>query len=771
MANSKRYSMPPSYSQKLPETSSQRIPQPTADGMNPSSELLQDLLREKKAAQHARRTSLSEQVAYERQVQSSPIASSTANQADKSTNRRTSGYTAPKEMGLREMEDYISKINKQNFDLKLEVFHRRQRSEALEAKAKNAEELEAQNEELRQVNEDLLEELEKRDVAVQEAVALICDLEAKIDQLETEQFHDRRLTGTPTNALDHLSAQSSQAPEPPMTPLPSYGSRKTTEATLESKRLHTPSPSRANKEKQDDSLFRTPSFLRDAKPSTSALRGLFTSKDEDSTANGSKLGKPSMRSLRRAGSFFSQDEYPENVDADTFSLEPRRLSLLSESSFVSVYGKNKEKITPSTAHRDAVRASPTHEDDVSFARKLSPQEGRIRSWIESKDHPASPSKRPVQGVKPDTFSSIGAVLGPNRPNPRDLLPSISPTPSKRQHQNVSAQPLGKPNHNPSFGGPIFGPDVLPPTPETMSTATLGGRSSNHSIVADRSLNGVISRPTSGTTAVSPEARPFGLSSGNKLGHSYASQQTTVDNDTDIEVSDDERQHVEASVSTHGRYNQSDNHFNGFSHDLPLASGSSKPNRALDTNTSRRPPLMSPCTDFMFNGEDLESIRPARTISYPSPGGSHQSTAKDSSKASGQVSASSRDHVRNGGNQSITQQEKPTPNPPETSSPESRIRPPRPSSMYMRSTSSQSPSAAPLKVTRVVSRPETSGGLAADTRRHSVSLKPGMSDDVMVAGRGKAQEQVQQQQNNKRLSVGAIGRSASLRIKEGFGRKK
>lgn len=105
MNNSKRCSMPLSYSQNFLETSSQRIPHPTADGMIPSSELLQDLLREKKAAQHARRTSLSEQAAYERQVQSSPLASSMANQADKSTDRRTSGYTAPKEMGLREMED------------------------------------------------------------------------------------------------------------------------------------------------------------------------------------------------------------------------------------------------------------------------------------------------------------------------------------------------------------------------------------------------------------------------------------------------------------------------------------------------------------------------------------------------------------------------------------------------------------------------------------------------------------------------------------------
>lgn len=77
--------------------------------MNPSSALLQDLLREKKASQHARRTShRSDHTAYERQVQSSPIAPSAAGEASKSSDRRISGNTAPKEMGLREMEEVSS---------------------------------------------------------------------------------------------------------------------------------------------------------------------------------------------------------------------------------------------------------------------------------------------------------------------------------------------------------------------------------------------------------------------------------------------------------------------------------------------------------------------------------------------------------------------------------------------------------------------------------------------------------------------------------------
>ena len=52
----------------------------------------------------------------------------------------------------------------------------------------------------------------------------------------------------------------------------------------------------------------------------------------------------------------------------------------------------------------------------------------------------------------------------------------------------------------------------------------------------------------------------------------------------------------------------------------------------------------------------------------------------------------------------------------------------------------------------------------------------MNDDTVgTFGASNEEQQVQapqqQQAQNKRLSVGAIGRSASLRIKEGFGRKK
>lgn len=132
--------------------------------------------------------------------------------------------------------------------------------------------------------------------------------------------------------------------------------------------------------------------------------------------------------------------------------------------------------------------------------------------------------------------------------------------------------------------------------------------------------------------------------------------------------------------------------------------------------------------------------------------------------------------------------------PPTSSPESKtpesskIRPPRPSSLYMRTASHQVPSAAAAVVAAPkITTPRISrlgGGAAAsptDPRRHSASFNHPDRRDGEVAGMEGSGEKVQQQQqqqqnnnnnnNNKRLSVGAIGRSASLKIKEGFGRKK
>lgn len=115
--------------------------------------------------------------------------------------------------------------------------------------------------------------------------------------------------------------------------------------------------------------------------------------------------------------------------------------------------------------------------------------------------------------------------------------------------------------------------------------------------------------------------------------------------------------------------------------------------------------------------------------------------------------------------------------PDTTSPESKIRPPRPTSLYARTTSNPPPSlTSPVMKVPRPSRPGTSDMATLNPRRFSGGFSSHVvrkSDDIAAAdfGTGNREQTRAPQQQSKRLSVGAIGRSASLRIKEGFGRKK
>lgn len=128
---------------------------------------------------------------------------------------------------------FISKIKKENFDLKLELFHRRQRAEVLEAKfahvehlEKNNEELSRDNEEMQSINEDLLTELEKRDAAIQEAVGLICELEGKLEKVvsadrSSVRSGSTRGKPTPDQSPSQAVDRSLPAPHMPQTSSPS----------------------------------------------------------------------------------------------------------------------------------------------------------------------------------------------------------------------------------------------------------------------------------------------------------------------------------------------------------------------------------------------------------------------------------------------------------------------------------------------------------------------------------------------------------------------
>lgn len=571
----------------------------TTRSLNPTSSLLQDLLREKKAQTqrvsrtydlHGRRPDEQGSDLDSRAIQSSPLVPTTTRDRSATNGRRSSALggkdpSVPKEMGVREMEQYVSKINKENFDLKLELFHRRQKTGALEAKLERLDILERNNKELQEINEDLLLELEKRDAAVREAVGLICDLQARLEVVEPLAAGLQLSAATPE--LESRTFHESRGPyEQPLSPV---------DGALPS----TPPTTRMSDYRKDSQIarspvdssapgiekpYRTPSFLKENKKSTQALRSLYSS-DGYSTP-----GNPSMFSLPRPGSLFSADEQKSEVDPDGFVLNSPRLSMLSESSFLSVYGKAKESDLISakkTESRPYDESSSENEHSRQDSKQHNPN---IHKWInESKKPP--PKRRFAKDRRDDRFSSIDQVVDdiPNEAQPVQRarqIPSRSPSHQNRE-EPVSFQPL------PPLGGTMFGQDVLPPTPDTMSTSNIEANSSAPSIITEKSLLDGTPFGATNYSVFAPEERPQTTESS---GDPFKLDPTLIfDEEETVMKSDDEPPH---QTST-------------------FMNGSLNAKRQVGA-VPPRPLLTTYATDMMFNGEGYDSIQPARTMSYPSP---------------------------------------------------------------------------------------------------------------------------------------------------------
>lgn len=450
-------------------------------GTHPTSALLQDMLREKKA-QTQRKNGLDD-----RDIQSSPIASMSARAKFDTHSRRGSGVgvrsvTMPKEMGIREMEEYISKINKQNFDLKLEVFHRRQRTEILEAKVEKLQQLEGDNQELQSINEDLLLELEKRDVAIQEAVSLICELEAKNEELQAAVVK-MDFTHSSSSSDREPVKQGNETMASPLSTISgtdqngrSCHTGTGVQTDLQVSSEHSLAAPDTLSPPKSISARRIPSFMRDIKKSTNVLRSMYSSD-----------GNASFVSLGRPVSLFSGDDDDDCMDQQMCNSP--RLSILSESGFESIYG----------GHKDQTFGETDGEDDIAEPHlpKLpggnTQRESRLHRWLDERNMPRTPCPK---GTTNDKVSSIGEVLSQAPTSFRDRnsaettstgqQPHVQRTPEKR-YSKQSRSPE-KRTASPTFAGPIFGSLALPPTPpDTMSTATLDANSSTPSIITEKSM--------------------------------------------------------------------------------------------------------------------------------------------------------------------------------------------------------------------------------------------------------------------------------------------
>lgn len=360
-------------------------------------------------------------------------------------------------------------MNKLNFDLKLEVFHRTQQMKILEQKLGRMAEMEEQlahmdqleaevkelrgvaneNRMLREANKQLSSDFKNRDQAVVEAVDLICQLETKIDVLENGGRTSKMSMSRPRTAdgSDVLTPKAHTMVEIPERTSSRRGSRNSSVMNV----AHRQTSSELRK------LSKAPSFLRVDDKSTATLRGLYEPQNNESHS--------AMSELAKSESFHTMNE--------TLEPESPRLSVLSECSELNTFD------TPTKwdefDHLDIPirKASSTTGSMDSYVRpteKEESKEDQIDRWMQSRE-------------------DINETIITRRKNRASWDPSNSGLTSLAADL-YSQKPRGRGRLDAS----LFGGITLPPTPDTMSTAYVigtnrsnGSNGSNGSIAARKSF--------------------------------------------------------------------------------------------------------------------------------------------------------------------------------------------------------------------------------------------------------------------------------------------
>ncbi|KAJ5762209.1 uncharacterized protein N7511_005591 [Penicillium nucicola] len=450
----------PAHSAPRTPSRSCETPEPgTPTLVNPASVLLQDLLKEQRAHRSSRGANTDEWEDAPR----TPEGTRTLDDAGSEKARKVNdvfnaGLKKPKEMGIREMDQYVSKMNKLNFDLKLEVFHRAQQMGALEKKVERMEEMEGElarmhdleaeieelratskeNQRLRESNEQLRSDLDKRDLAVTEAVELICQLESKIEVLENGGRSSRMSISRP------MTADGSGISTPKARTMIEIPER--TSSKRNSSMITLPKRDISSEMRQ---LSKAPSFLRAEHKSTATLRSLYEPEENQSHSM--------LSQLTNSESFNTMSE-----------LEPEspRLSVLSECSELDPFG------TPTQwSHFDRIeipvrKASSTTSSLDSYVAPTEREESKedqIDRWMQSREN----ESQTIITRRRNRASSDAS---------KAALPSL-------KADLYSPKPRGRGRLDAS----LFGGVRLPPTPDTMSTAyAIGTNRSNGSIAARRS---------------------------------------------------------------------------------------------------------------------------------------------------------------------------------------------------------------------------------------------------------------------------------------------
>ncbi|EEA20309.1 conserved hypothetical protein [Talaromyces marneffei ATCC 18224] len=521
--------------------------------VNPTSTILQDLIKEQRATRSARKTpQLSEDVDNRPTTAGSqPL---TAENSPSEKQRRinsfaSSGQKQPRDMGIREMDQYVSKMNKLNFDLKLEIFHRKEQIAGLEKRMERMHEMEEElkrmhdledeldelreveenNQRLREENEQLQSELDRRDQAISEAVELICHLEAKVEELQT----GRGTTPLPKDGGFNAVADVSEVRTP----------RAQTFVDI---------PDRTSSRKGTVRRPRkSPSFLREENRSTAALRSLFLQEENKS-----------VRSV-------SASTRGTTVDSIADPPSPR-LSILSECSYFAPHDPEPkgtgfdhldrlDQMTLVNNEHSAVAATPTkdlHNGHLS---------DRISDWMYFDQR--SSQRKTSNGNRYRARAVSDVSRGSHVPITH-LDEPFQPMRKTGRTQQLSPRQ----QHLAEFGG------NLPPTPDTMSTFRPAFKNgSNVSLPMDKLTRSVLSRPRSAdeltTRSISMSTRSDGIDTA----ASVVSQLNAQNSPTNL-----------YSFNHYGR-------------------GSAKATCVLGPGSPSSPRISCYGGDLLFNGEGAENV--------------------------------------------------------------------------------------------------------------------------------------------------------------------
>lgn len=389
---------------------------------NPASPYLLDRLQARRANPNtrsrrsdsvARLTNLDEDLFLdEARSSANDTLTTTPNKAHHPTNTTAS-------LGARDCMEKLDKLSKLNFDLKLELFHCRERMAKLEQdckllapRAEDADRLSEENSTLLELNDSLVKELEHRDEAVQEAVSIICDLEERLEQMQHLQQNPCNQQG-----ISEISRAASVSPCPRSVLSP---------AKYDNKPPTKPSPAR-----------RIPSFVGDQKPATRALRSVYLEP------------KPILHAAKSFASLTSQRDDIDKSVSDVDTLDSPCLSVLSKSSFPSIYDLPRSE--KSGKFEDNELALPDSQlDNISRnAGSKHDFDSDIKSWI--------------QVQTPQLSDQCSEKNVPQ--SHLDAARTQRPT-----YYNASSQTTQK--RTPSLKGSAFGGGLLPPTPDSACTSVL-----------------------------------------------------------------------------------------------------------------------------------------------------------------------------------------------------------------------------------------------------------------------------------------------------------